>query len=653
LSLLSYQDAADPSVATGGMDSLGVATASAGKNWRASFEETLSSRRCHSDDLVRFRRAGIAAHLVDAARRRSWSNGSTLVAELVAIGALTEAAYYREVARDLNVEFLEIVDPHDLILSGGHQVETIRAAGAVRCLGKRGVTYTLLTPSQSQIGVTLKALEKSPELASFIKVTTPSAFEKAVLERLAADKVRECVNQMPLEIPHFSAKNVLVPWQGFALGMLVVILPLLAFWSASTFLILVHLLASLLFAGCVLIRVRAAKTARPALNFSCRGIEGPFPVYSVMIALYDEADLVPQIVSCIRKLDWPASRLDVMFICEDADPGTRTALQAALSGTTFRIISVPAYGPQTKPRALRYALPLAKGEFVVVYDAEDRPHPGQLMEAYSTFQKEPMETACLQSPLSISNGASSCLARMFAFEYGALFQGLLPYLAQHARFLPLGGTSNHFRRSVLNDIGAWDPYNVTEDADLGTRLYRLGYRVKMLSLPTLEDAPEHFRHWLPQRTRWFKGWFQTWLVHMRDPARLYRQVGLTNFMIFHWLTIGMILSAAIYPFMLVEMAWLSASIIILPHHNLTQFGLAMFVIDFANVTLGHLGFIALGTSVARPKKTFDLVSVTLLLPWYWTLQSIAAWRALWQLFNKPHFWEKTPHFPNTGQAGIS
>jgi cellulose synthase/poly-beta-1,6-N-acetylglucosamine synthase-like glycosyltransferase len=603
--------------------------------------------------MARFRRAGIAAPLVEAARRRSWINGTTLVAELLATGALTEEAYYREVARDLNVEFIESIEPRDLILSGRHQFETIKAAGAVRCLGKRGVTYTLLVPSQSQIGVTLKALEKSPELASFIKVTSPATFEKAVLTRLAADNIREVVNQLPLEMPHFSAKNVLVPWQGFALGVMVTILPLLALWSTAAFLILLHLVTSLLFAGCVLIRVRAAKVARPALNFSYRCAEGPYPVYSVMIALYQEADVVPQLVSCIRKLDWPASCLDVMFICEDADVETRMALEAQALGTAFRVITVPAYGPQTKPRALRYALPLAKGEFVVVYDAEDRPHPGQLMEAFSVFQKEPVGTACLQSPLTISNGASGCLTRMFAFEYGALFSGLLPYLARSARFLPLGGTSNHFRRSVLNDIGAWDPYNVTEDADLGTRLFRLGYRVKMLSLPTLEDAPVQFRHWLPQRTRWFKGWFQTWLVHMREPARLYRQLGIANFMIFQWLTIGMLLSAIIYPFMLMEMGWLMATIIASPHHDLSQFGLMMFVIDFANVILGHLGFIALGKCAARTKSAPDLVPVALMLPWYWTLQSIAAWRALWQLFNKPHFWEKTPHFPSIDQAHIS
>ncbi len=595
--------------------------------------------------LARLRRLGVDVRSMESARRLSWRNGSSLLDELIIAGHLREEAYYRAVASEMQVEFVECVDPDSLVLSGLRSFETLRAAGAVRYAGMAGATQMLLAPSQSQIALTNRALSRSAGLAPFLKITTPAALETALLSRMRDGSIRSTVNELPIERPQFSAKDVILPGQAFALGMVIVLLALLAWWRFDVFLLLLHVFASLVFACCVFIRLRAASMTLPTRPSRPPRPEGPFPVYSVMVPLYGEAAVVPQLVAHIKMLDWPASRLDVMFMCEEFDDETMATLKEATAGTAWRLIPVPAYGPQTKPRALSYGLPLARGEFVVIYDAEDRPHPGQLMEAYERFQREPMRTACLQSPLSITNGKSSALSLMFAFEYRALFESLLPSLAQSARFLPLGGTSNHFRREVLAEIGGWDPYNVTEDADLGARLFRMGYRTKMLTLPTLEDAPTEFSQWLPQRTRWFKGWLQTWLVHMRQPASLFRQVGAANWLIFQCLTIGMLVSAMVYPVMIVEMSWLGVSALINPDHDLTRFGLAIFVIDLVNVLLGHFGFLALGARARPAERTLSLTGVAVRLPWYWTLQSIAAWRALWQLFRIPHYWEKTPHFP--------
>jgi cellulose synthase/poly-beta-1,6-N-acetylglucosamine synthase-like glycosyltransferase len=256
-----------------------------------------------------------------------------------------------------------------------------------------------------------------------------------------------------------------------------------------------------------------------------------------------------------------------------------------------------------------------------------------------------MLTACLQSPLLITNGGKSFLSRMFAFEYAALFGGLLPYLATKDRLIPLGGTSNHFRRSILVEAAAWDPYNVTEDADLGTRLCRLGYHIGMLSLPTLEDAPTRLAQWLPQRTRWFKGWMQTWLVHMRRPSRFIAEVGAGNMLLFQTLTLGMVFSALIYPLMLLELGWISMLIVSGAGQTMSAYALFIFVIDFSNVALGHLGFILLGAKSTGKSHRLRTLLVALGLPLYWTLLSLAAWRAAWQLGFKPHFWEKTEHSP--------
>jgi cellulose synthase/poly-beta-1,6-N-acetylglucosamine synthase-like glycosyltransferase len=230
------------------------------------------------------------------------------------------------------------------------------------------------------------------------------------------------------------------------------------------------------------------------------------PFYSVLVALHREATVVPQLVEALRRIDWPKSKLEVKLVCEADDRQTLDAIAAKRLPPHFEVVHVPPSLPRTKPKALNFAVPLIKGDFVVLYDAEDRPHPLQLREAWLRFKHGAKTLACVQAPLEISNGTKGVIPLLFAFEYAALFRGLLPWLSGRRMILPLGGTSNHFRVSALKAVGCWDPHNVTEDADLGMRLVRFGYSSETISLPTLEDAPEAWSIWLPQRTRWFKGW---------------------------------------------------------------------------------------------------------------------------------------------------
>ena len=602
-------------------------------------------QNAYFETLARLRRLGITPCQAGQARRRAYENGASLLSELFANGDLSEVSWYKCLAVDLRLEFVDELDPACLILSGEHSNAVICKAGTVRCLGVKGATFALMAPSQPQAELLSAALRKTPSLCQSIKIATPQTLEAALMERSAQRQIKEAVNKLPLQAPDFSAKSVLSQEQAFAAGMAVVIVPIAAWFQPLLTLLFAHLAASLLFGGCVLLRVRAAGRAKVPVSGPPAAVPGPYPVYSVLVALHREQLVVPQLCAHLRKLNWPASRLQVMFVCEEGDSETIKALRSADKPACCKIILVPAFGPQTKPRALTFALPAASGEFVVIYDAEDRPHPQQLMEAYARFQREPMLTACLQSPLVITNGGKSFLSRMFAFEYAALFGGLLPYLAAKARLIPLGGTSNHFRRSILVEAAAWDPYNVTEDADLGTRLCRLGYKIGMLSLPTLEDAPTRLAQWLPQRTRWFKGWMQTWLVHMRNPARFMAETGAANMLHFQILTLGMVFSALVYPLMLMEMGWMSLLVASGKGQNMSAYKLAIFVIDFANVALGHLGFILLGAKSAGKTQAWRTLLVTLGLPLYWVLLSLAAWRAAWQLCFKPHFWEKTDHSP--------
>jgi cellulose synthase/poly-beta-1,6-N-acetylglucosamine synthase-like glycosyltransferase len=230
---------------------------------------------------------------------------------------------------------------------------------------------------------------------------------------------------------------------------------------------------------------------------------------------------------------------------------------------------------------------------------------------------------------------------MFAFEYAALFRGLLPWLARRRLFIPLGGTSTHFRRSALDAVGAWDPFNVTEDADLGLRLARHGYHVGMITRPTYEEAPEKLAYWLPQRTRWLKGWMQTWLVHMRRPADLWRDLGPASFVMAQILCAGMVVSSIAHAVFLGSLGYVF--LVFAWHETIGPLQSAILAVDAVNIVLGYLTFLLLGRRTLLAKERMSFWKTILLTPVYWLMISFAAWRALWKLYREPHYWEKTHH----------
>jgi cellulose synthase/poly-beta-1,6-N-acetylglucosamine synthase-like glycosyltransferase len=602
--------------------------------------------RDHGETLALLLRLGVSAADIENCRWLSKKNGSTLSRELIAGNLLDEERYYREVASNLSIGFAEVIDPNSLVVLPGHTLSTLRKAGVIKALAPGGESFLICAPDDDQLTALVKSLRRSPTLRDTIKLTTPILLDQALIERQAVDSLRQAVFGLRNKTPAFSASQVATGVQGLVGGVLIALLPLFAWLYPSLSLLLCHVISSIGFAGCVHIRIRAATRFSPAQKGE--GLEppnGPYPIYTVMVALYRETTVVPQLVSHLMALNWPASRLEIMIVCESSDEPTIELLRRTVDPSRIQIIVAPKLGPQTKPRALSFALQAARGEFVVIYDAEDRPHPDQLMEAYERFQREPLRTACLQAPLVITNPSDGFLARMFALEYAALFGGLLPYLASTSGFLPLGGTSNHFRRSILRDVGAWDCYNVTEDADLGTRLRRLGFTCGMITKPTFEDAPVRLKQWLPQRVRWFKGWLQTWLVHMRQPGRLWHEFGTIDFFRFQLLTMGMFLSALVYPSMILVVLWDIWAITTGSIEVMSPLQMTLFVIDICNVILGHLVFSALGEKVERARGVRPSALLALRLPIYWTLLSIAAAGAFWELARRPFHWNKTEHFP--------
>jgi len=480
-----------------------------------------------------------------------------------------------------------------------------------------------------------------------MKVATPAEMRRAIWERGAQRRVKQCVNTLFDRDPDFSARIVLLGKQGFVAGVAVTALTF-GLLTSSDVLLAMHIFLSLFYMGAMLIRGMAL--ARPAPRFNLRPEDdAPLPVYTVMVGLYREAAIAGQLAACLKRLNWPVSKLDIKLVCEADDRETIAALRAQDLGPHFEIVEVPPARPRTKPKALNYALASARGDYLAIFDAEDRPHPDQLQEAYATFARAPDDVVCLQAPLIIANARDSWICTAFALEYSALFRMLLPALAMFRLPMPLGGTSNHFRTRVLREMGGWDPHNVTEDADLGMRLYRRGYRCGVLSCHTLEDAPSTAKTWLHQRTRWFKGWLQTWLVLMRDPPQLAREMGPAGFAVFQLLIAGMLLSALVHPWLLV---FIGTALFELFQRETVKDPMhwILFTIDSANVIGSYLIFLLLGRKRMTRWERHALGWRWLALPLYWLMLSMAAWRAVWQLRSNPFFWEKTPHAPSRAAA---
>jgi len=387
------------------------------------------------------------------------------------------------------------------------------------------------------------------------------------------------------------------------------------------------------------LRLLCAFRAEPAPPRRPRIADHELPVYTVICPLYREGAVVRQLVAAIRVLDYPLEKLDVKLVVEADDRETRQAVAALDLGQPFTVIIAPPTGPRTKPKALNAALPFAYGSYTVVFDAEDVPEPDQLRRALDKFAAADDRLACVQASLTIDNTADGWLARMFTAGYAGQFDAFLPGLAALGLPLPLGGSSNHFRTAALRKVGGWDPFNVTEDADLGIRLHRLGYRSAAIAAATYEEAPARFHSWLRQRARWYKGWMQTWLVHMRRPGRLVRDLRPGGALAVQLFLACNVLAALVHP---IFAAALGYSLLAgAPLTTVTSF--TSWPIFAATFLCGYASTIPLDLIGLKRRRLLGHGWVLALTPLYWFLLSLAAWRALIQLICDPQRWEKTEH----------
>lgn len=527
-----------------------------------------------------------------------------------------------------------------------------------------GRTDFILAIEGREIRHLARALGQDAELAHRVQLIAPATLRRGLLAQAGPALAHAAVFGRLETSPQTSAgglsqKRVV---SGLALSILVpvllaICLPPLFGQSVALGLLILQTLLSLVFLGWIALRLAGCFYAgggavRPTAwgagpGNAARMEEGAslsdrdLPVYSVLVPLYREAAVVPHLVEALKRLDYPAEKLDIKLVVEADDSITRAAIAAVDLPSCIEEIAVPAIGPRTKPKALALALAFTRGSHVCIFDAEDHPEPDQLRRALMAFRTD-ARVGCVQARLCVDNGGESWISGQFAAEYAGQFDVLLPILSALDLPILLGGTSNHFRRDVLEKVGAWDPFNVTEDADLGIRLARAGWRTHIISASTFEEAPITWKAWLGQRTRWMKGWAQTLLVHARAPQALVREMGLRATLALLLLTAGPFAAALTHPlFMGLLLRDIARGEIGLPCETWPE--VLVSAISYSTLVAGLLGAgLTIATGLRRRGQKLDWRIIST-IPFYWLLSSVATCNALVDLVWRPFYWKKTEH----------
>ena len=369
-------------------------------------------------------------------------------------------------------------------------------------------------------------------------------------------------------------------------------------------------------------------------------LDDDLPIYTILLPVYKEDKLIKKLIWNLQAIDYPRHRLDVKLLIEEDDDKTLNAVRNLDFPAIFEVIVVPFHMPKTKPKACNYGLHFARGKYLTIYDAEDIPDTDQLKKVVSLFGKLPEEYICVQSALNYFNRNENFLTRMFTLEYSYWFDYMLPGLDTLDIPIPLGGTSNHFKLNELVELGAWDPFNVTEDADLGVRAYAKGYKIAIINSTTYEEANNEPFNWIRQRSRWIKGYMQTYLVHMRNPAALVRKIGWKGFLGFNFFIGATPVIFLVYPLLL---TFFICYIVFDLSGIRTLFPDWVLFMSIFNLMVGNILMIYVNMMAVFKRRYYELILFAVANPIYWLMHSISAYKGLYQLVTNPFYWEKTNH----------
>jgi cellulose synthase/poly-beta-1,6-N-acetylglucosamine synthase-like glycosyltransferase len=597
------------------------------------------------DDLL-LQRGSLDPADLTRARQAAASSGAALADVLVSRGLADRADVYRAVADAAGLEYADLSESEvdDMYWPGTHfhrMVEhgwapvreyrdgTVRVAishapgealrDEITAILRAPVEYVIADSHQISVVLQRHHRDALSAIATYgLWEREPSSSARAVL--VDSQKVLGCV-----------VLAGLVLWALLAPVSLVVTLSLAVAFGFS-------ISVAFKFAVCM---AGARRETVPDPDTGAAAVpDHELPLYTVLVPCFREENVVGQLVTNLGELDYPAERLQILLLLEETDVATREAALAANPPPNMEIVVVPDGKPRTKPKACNVGLQLARGQYVVIYDAEDKPDPDQLRKAVAAFRRSGSGTVCVQAALNYWNADENVLTRMFTLEYSFWFDYMLAGLDWQNLPIPLGGTSNHFRTHALRKLGGWDPFNVTEDADLGIRAAARGMRVGIIASTTFEEANRATGNWIRQRSRWIKGYIQTLLVHLRHPVRLVRTTGWRQAAGFALLIGGTPLSFLCVPPLY---ALLVLSIVLDPATLAPLFPGWVLWASLANLFVGNAMMIWVSMMGAFRRRRYRLVLWALLNPAYWLLHSIAAYKAAIQLITKPHYWEKTQH----------
>ncbi len=358
------------------------------------------------------------------------------------------------------------------------------------------------------------------------------------------------------------------------------------------------------------------------------------PFYSVMVPVLNEPNMIPQIEASLSRLNYPHHRMEILILLEARDQATIARAKTIDWAPHIHLVAVPPGEPSTKARACNYGLSIARGEYIVIFDAEDKPDSEQLLTAAAVFASRDDSVVCLQAPLQIHLPDNKWLQNQFALEYKILFSLSLQVLSNLNMVMPLGGSSNHFHANSLRNVGGWDAFNLTEDAELSMRLAKKGFSTQMIAPPTIENAPHSTLIWFNQRTRWLTGHIQTWCIHMRHPRHTLRLIGWPNFLAFNAIVLGRLFSG------LLHASYLTYLLVSLPHLTSAEVSFMIYLAAPVPITLLTIG-VMYSPATSWPQKLW--LSIT--QPFYWALTSLALLYSFWRILSGRLDWLKTPHQP--------
>ena len=465
--------------------------------------------------------------------------------------------------------------------------------------------------------------------------TSGKEYQARLQQRFKHDISNSAVHRLKQTQPQHSAAGTLSLTQTLLMLVFTAIFsislikyPLITIVVANTF-ITVYFLLAIIFRLVLLIAGSGLSRKR---NFSSSIPAHELPTITILLPLYRDAESLASLSAAINALDYPQNKKDVKLLLEEDDDHTITEARRLGLHEQFELIQIPGEGPRTKPKACNHGMQLARGELIVIFDAEDQPEQDQLLKAAEAFKEASPKLACVQARLNYYNADDNWLTRLFTLEYSLWFDWLLPGLQRLGAPIPLGGTSNYFKTDTLFEAGGWDPYNVTEDADLGLRLSKLGYRVKLLDSTTFEEANCKTGNWVRQRSRWMKGYLQTWFVHMRRPGDIVNTTGWLGLLSVQLFIAGNVLSALINPILwAVFVTWLLTS----SQAISAAFPGPLLALNIFALTAGNLFFVLLAVIAPLKRGWAQLSPYGLTAPAYWMLTSLAAYKALWQIIFPP------------------